>query len=91
MRTSPENNGYDAQRENPSARDEREHDAKERREPGWHAREEAKQRVHQRDQQEERGVVDEEDQLKDKGYNMIAFSVDIRMLDATARLPFNLK
>mgnify|MGYP002049007750 CR=1 FL=1 len=29
--------------------------------------------------------------LNDKGYNMIAFSVDIRMLDVTARLPFNLK
>ena len=30
-------------------------------------------------------------ELNDKGYNMIAFSVDIRMLDVTARLPFNLK
>jgi len=26
--------------------------------------------------------------LKERGYNMIAFSVDIRMLDVTARLPF---
>ena len=35
--------------------------------------------------------TDKINELKDKGYNMIAFSVDIRMLDATARLPFNLK
>lgn len=27
--------------------------------------------------------------LQDKGYDMIAFSVDIRMLDLSARLPFN--
>jgi|TARA_B110000438_G_C15818274_1_gene653010 2-keto-3-deoxy-L-rhamnonate aldolase RhmA len=27
--------------------------------------------------------------LQDKGYEMIAFSVDIRMLDLSARLPFN--
>ena len=35
--------------------------------------------------------TDKINELEDKGYNMIAFSVDIRMLDATARLPFNLK
>ena len=34
---------------------------------------------------------DKINELNDKGYNMIAFSVDIRMLDVTARLPFNLK
>ena len=34
---------------------------------------------------------DKINKLNDKGYNMIAFSVDIRMLDVTARLPFNLK
>ncbi len=28
-------------------------------------------------------------ELQERGYNMIAFSVDIRMLDVTSRLPFN--
>ena len=33
--------------------------------------------------------IDELKALQEKGYNMIAFSVDIRMLDISARLPFS--